>query len=86
MLWGFILMREVGLNGEKGVGVGDLVSRFLDVVILGLVINRDFEFEESLSLVIGVSLIVGRLGGEKVWFFRRFGLWEFFEIIWVGSG
>lgn len=86
MSWGSILMREVGLNGEKGAGVGDLVSRLPDVVTLGSAVNRDPEPEESSSSATGVSPTVGRLGGEKVWFPRRLGLWEPLATTWVGSG
>lgn len=86
MSWGSILMREVGLNGEKGAGVGDLVSRLPDVATLGSAINRDPEPEESSSSATGVSPTVGRLGGERVWFPRRLGLWEPLETTWVGSG
>lgn len=84
--WGSILIREVGLNGEKGAGVGDLVSRFPDVVTPGSVMNRDPEPEESSSSATGVSPTVGQLGEEKVWFPRRLGLWEPLETTWVGSG
>lgn len=86
MSWGSILIREVGLNGEKGAGVGDLVSRLPEVVTLGSAINRDPEPEESSSSATGVSPTVGRLGDEKVWFPRRLGLWEPLETTWVGSG
>lgn len=79
-------MREVGLNGEKGAGVGDLVSRLPDEVTLGSAINRDPEPEESSSSATGVSPTVGRLGGEKVWFPIRLGVWEPLETTWVGSG
>lgn len=86
MSWGSILMREVGLNGEKGAGVGDLVSRLPDVVTLDSAINREPEPEDSSSSATGVSPTVGRLGAEKVWFPRRLGLWEPLETMWVGSG
>lgn len=79
-------MREVGLNGEKGAGVGDLVRRLPDVVTLGSAINRDPGPEESSSSATGVSPTVGRLGGDKVWLPRRLGLWEPLETTWVGSG
>lgn len=79
-------MREVGLNGEKGAGVGDLVSRLPDVFTLGSAISRDPEPEDSSSSATGVSPTVGQLGGEKVWFPRRLGLWEPLETTWVGSG
>lgn len=69
-------MREVGLNGEKGAWVGDLVSRLPDVVILGSVTNRDPELDESSSSATGVSPTVGWLGGDKVWFPTRLRLWE----------
>lgn len=69
-------MREVGLNGEKGAWVGDLVSRLPDVVILGSVTNRDPEPDESSSSATGVSPTVGWLGGDKVWFPTRLRLWE----------
>lgn len=80
------MIREVGLNGEKEAGVGDLVSRFPEVVTLGSAINTDPEPEESSSSATGVSPTVGRLGEEKVWFPRRLGLWEPLETTWVGSG
>lgn len=86
MSWGSILMREVGLNGEKEAGVGDLVSRLPDVVTLGSAIIRDPEPEESSSSATGVSPTVGRLGEEKVWFPIRLELWEPLETTWVGSG
>lgn len=80
-------MREVGLNGEMEAGVGDLVSRLPGVfTLLGSAVNRDPELEESSSSATGVSPTVGRLGGEKVWFPRRLGLWEALETAWLGSG
>lgn len=62
-------MREVGLNGEKGAWVGDLVT-------LGSVTNRGPEPDESSSSATGVSPTVGWLGGERVWFPTRLRLWE----------
>lgn len=82
MSWGSIFISEVGLNGEKGAGVGDLASRLPDVVTLGSAINRDPEPEESSSSATGVSPTVGQLGEEKVWFPGR----EPLETTWVGSG
>ena len=80
-------MREVGLKGEMEAGVGDLVSRLPGVLtLLGSAVNRDPELEESSSSATGVSPTVGRLGGEKVWFPRRLGLWEALETTWLGSG
>lgn len=38
---------------------------------------------ESSSSATGVSPTVGRLGGEKVWFPRRLGLWEALETTWA---
>lgn len=72
-------MREVGLNGEKGAGVGDLVSRLPDAPTLGSATSRDPEPEESSSSATGVSPTVGRLGGENVWFPTRLRLWEALE-------
>lgn len=69
-------MREVGLNGEKGAEVGDVVSRLPDVVTLGSATSMDPEPDESSSSATGVSPTVGRLGGDKVWFPTRLRLWE----------
>ena len=80
-------MREVGLKGEMEAGVGDLDSRLPGVLtLLGSAVSRDPELEESSSSATGVSPTVGRLGGEKVWFPRRLGLWEALETTWLGSG
>lgn len=76
-------MREVGLNGEKGAGVGDLVGRLPDGVTLGSATNRDPELDESSSSATGVSPTVGRLGGDIVWLPTRLRLWEPLESTWL---
>lgn len=87
MSWGSILMREVGLNGGQGAGVGDLLSRLPDVLAPASAIKRDpEEAEESSSSATGVSPTVGCVGGAKVWFPRRLGLGGALETKWVGSG